>query len=64
MQKVISVNIDSFPNKDNDKSVPFSEHEYPELNKYLADGYKVVQFYQIAPGHSYHSSTLTFILEK
>ena len=64
MQKVISVNISASPNKDGDKSVPFSEHEFPELNKYLTDGYKVAQFYQIAPSHTFSSSTLTFVLEK
>ncbi len=63
MQKVISVNINARPMKDN-RDVHFSEHEYPELNKYLADGYKVVQFYQIAPSQSTHCSTLTFVLEK
>jgi len=64
MQKVISVNINAMPNKDEDKNVVFSEHEYPEVNKYLADGYKVVQFYQIAPSPSLYCSTLTFVLEK
>lgn len=63
MQKVISVNIGARPMKDN-KDVPFSEHEYPELNKYLTEGYKVVQFHQIAPCPTLSCSTLTFVIEK
>ena len=63
MQKVISVNIGARPTKDNN-DVPFSEHEFPEVNKYLADGYKVVKFYQIATSHTFSSSTFTFVLEK
>lgn len=64
MQKVISVNVNAKPQKDGNDKVPFSEHEYPEVNKYLTDGYKVVQFYQIAPSDSLYCSTLTFVLEK
>lgn len=64
MQKVISVNINAKPQKDGNDKVTFSEHEYPQLNKYLEEGYKVVQFYQIAPSQSLFCSTLTFVLEK
>jgi len=64
MQKVISVNINARPQKGDNDKVTFSEHEYPELNKYLADGYNVVQFYQIAPSNALYCSTLTFVLEK
>jgi hypothetical protein len=61
MQKVISININSKPKSEN--SI-FSEHEFPELNKYLAEGYKVIEFHQIAPSPSLYCATLTFILEK
>ena len=61
MQKVISVNITAKPKPD---SVVFSEHEFPEINKCLAEGYKVVQVYQIAPSPSLYCSTITFVLEK
>lgn len=64
MQKVVSVNINAKPKKEDSDKITFSEHEYPEINKYLADGYKVVQFYQIAPSDALYCSTLTFVLEK
>ena len=64
MQKVISININARIQGENNEKVQFSEHEYPELNKYLSDGYKVVQFHQIAPSNTLYCSTLTFILEK
>ena len=60
MQKVIHININARP-KDN-KSL--SEHEAPELNKYLENGYKVVNIYQIAPSPSLYCTTITFVLEK
>ena len=64
MQKVISVNINATPEMDSNGNTHFSEHEYPQLNKYLSEGYKIVQFYQIAPSNNLYCSTLTFVLEK
>lgn len=64
MQKVISVNINSGIKSENNEKTQFSEHEYPQLNKYLSEGYKVIQFQQIAPSNTLYCSTLTFILEK
>jgi hypothetical protein len=61
MQKVISVNINAKPKPEN--SV-FSEHEFPEVNKYLSEGFKIVQVYQIAPSPNLYCTTITFILEK
>lgn len=61
MQKVISINVNSRMEEQNKY---FSEREFPVLNKYLEDGYKVVQFYQIAPSNNLYCSTLTFVLEK
>lgn len=60
MQKVICVNISARPN---DNKV-FSEHELPELNKHLEDGYKIVQVYQSAPSQNLFCTTITFVLEK
>lgn len=61
MQKVISVNINAKPKPD---SSVYSEHEFPEINKLLAEGYNVVQVYQIAPSPSLYCTTITFVLEK
>ncbi len=63
MQKVIIVNVNAKPIKDGNDNVPFSEHEIPELNKALSEGYRVVEFHQIAPASNLFCSTLTFILE-
>ena len=61
MQKVICVNITARPHGDNKT---FSEHELPELNKYLEEGYKVVQVYQSAPSQNLYCTTFTFVIEK
>ena len=61
MQKVISVNINAKPKPDH---AVFSEHQYPEINKYLEEGYKVLQVHQIAPSPSLYCTTITFVLEK
>jgi hypothetical protein len=61
MQKVISVNVTARPKPDTET---FTELEYPQIKKYLEEGYKVVQVYQIAPSPSLYCSTITFILEK
>lgn len=60
MQKVICINVNARP-KDNKT---LSEHEAPELNSYLADGYKVVDVYQSAPSQNLFCTTITFVLEK
>lgn len=64
MQKVISANINTSIKSENNEKMQFSEHEFPQLNKYLSEGYKVVQFQQIAPSNTLYCSTLTFILGK
>lgn len=64
MQVVISVNINARPQKNGNEAMAFAEYEFPEVNKYLQLGFKVVQFYQIAPSPSLYCSTLTFVLEK
>jgi hypothetical protein len=61
MQKVISVNINSKPRPENS---PFSEHVFPQLEKLLEDGYKVIGVHQLAPSPSLYCFTITFILEK
>ena len=60
MQKVIHVNINARPGDSNN----LSEHEAPELNNYLKEGYKVVNVYQIAPSPSLYCTTITFVIEK
>ena len=59
-QKVISVNVlvRSGSNKE------YKEMEFPILNKYLEEGYRVVETHQIAPSPQLYVITLTFILEK
>lgn len=59
-QKVISVNVLSRSGSNQE----FREMEFPILNKYLDDGYRVVNTYQIAPSPQLYVVTLTFILEK
>lgn len=61
MQKVISVNVTARPKPDTEQ---FNELEYPLIKKYLEEGYKVIQVYQIAPSPSLYCSTITFVLEK
>jgi hypothetical protein len=61
MQKVISININASPNPN---TLPFQEHDFPKLNELLADGYKVINVYQIAPSPSLFCTTITFVLEK
>ncbi|MDB0616078.1 hypothetical protein PL372_11095 [Tenacibaculum dicentrarchi] len=60
MQKVINLNINARP--ENNKT--FSEYETPVLKKYLEEGYKVINVYQIAPSPSLYCTTITYILEK
>lgn len=61
MQKVVTVNVVARPSKDDGS---FSELEFPVLNKYLDDGFKVISVYQIAPSPNLYCSTITFVLEK
>ncbi len=61
MQKVVSVNINMGAEK---RAEVFHEHEFPEVNKYLEQGYRVVQFYQITPAQGSFLLNLTFVLEK
>lgn len=62
MQKVITVTTHT---NIIDKVLQFTEKEYPELNKYLKEGYKVLQIIPVttAAQDSYRYS-LTFLLDK
>lgn len=62
MQKVITVTTHT---NIIDKDAKFTEKEYPQLNTYLEDGYKVKEIVPItlASATTYMYS-LTFILEK
>jgi hypothetical protein len=64
MQKVISINVFSNSENEDREAVNFKEFEFPELNKYLDDGYEVEQFYQVATSNNRSNATLTFILKK
>lgn len=61
MQKVISINVNSRPRPEN---AAFSENIFPELEKLLEEGYKIIQVHQIAPSPNLYCVTITFILEK
>lgn len=60
MQKVITItthtNIIDIDNK-------FTEKEYPTLDKYLKEGYKVVQVIPISPDKNSYMYSITFVLE-
>lgn len=65
MQKVITITTHTNIIRDNDNDAKFIEKEYPTLDKYLQDGYKVVQTIPIvtnATGSYMYS--ITFVLEK
>jgi hypothetical protein len=64
MQKVVTVNISSKPDKEGAGFKKFSEYEFPILNKYLEEGYSIINVYQIAPSENVSASTITFILQK
>lgn len=61
MQKVITVNVNSRPRPE---QAPFSENVFPELDKLLQEGYKIIQVHQIAPSPNLFCVTITFVLEK
>lgn len=61
MQTVVSVNIISKPRPENE---PFSENQFPKLEKLLSEGYKIIQVHQLAPSPSLYCFTITFVLEK
>lgn len=61
MQKVITITTHTnIVHRDN----KFSEKEYPTLDKYLQEGYKVVQAIPMSPDKNSYMYSLTFILEK
>jgi hypothetical protein len=62
MQKVITITTHTnIIDKDNN----FTEKEYPALDNYLKDGYKVVQVVTAIPNSTTaYMYSLTFILEK
>ncbi len=61
-QKVVSVNVLS--RTSGGETAGFKELEFTIINKYLDEGYKVVQVYQIAPSPQLYVVTITFVLEK
>jgi len=62
MQKVITVTTHT---NIIDKDAKFTEKEYPQLNAYLEDGYKVKEVIPITLASSTaYMYSLTFILEK
>ncbi|EJG01418.1 hypothetical protein [Flavobacterium sp. F52] len=61
-QKVVAVNVLS--RTTGGENTGFKELEFSVINKYLDEGYKVVQVYQIAPSPQLYVVTITFILEK
>jgi hypothetical protein len=62
MQKVITVTTHT---NIIDKDDKFTEKEYPTLNKYLEEGYKVVQVTPIVLNSTTaYMYSLTFLLEK
>ena len=60
MQKVMIVNVLS----KTEEKTKFNELELEKVNKHLEEGFKIVQFHQIAPSDNLYCVTLTFILEK
>ncbi|WP_029295705.1 hypothetical protein [Chryseobacterium hispalense] len=63
LQKVVTVNVLSRVGTTN-QSGEFKELEFPTLNKYLAEGYQIVNVHQIAPSPQLYVVMITFILEK
>lgn len=63
LQKVVTVNVLSRVGASN-QSGEFKELEFPTLNKYLAEGYHIVNVHQIAPSPQLYVVMITFILEK
>jgi hypothetical protein len=61
-QKVVTVNVLS--RIGGASSAEFKELEFPNLNRYLAEGYNIVNVYQIAPSPQLYCVTITFILER
>ncbi len=60
MQKVVIANVLSRP----EEKTRFTEIDLPDLSKLLTDGYKIVDFHQIAVSDKLFCVTMTFILEK
>lgn len=60
-QKVITINVLS---RTGSVEKEFKELEFPILNKYLDEGYSVVNVYQIAPSPQLYVVTITYVLEK
>jgi hypothetical protein len=62
MQKVITVTTHT---NVIDKEEKFTEKEYPTLNKYLEEGYKVIQVTPIVTNsNTSYMYSITFLLEK
>ncbi|EKT4502414.1 hypothetical protein JE943_002436 [Flavobacterium psychrophilum] len=62
MQKVITVTTHTNIVSKNDK---FTEEEYPILNKYLEEGYKVIQVTPVILNSvTAYMYSITFLLEK
>jgi len=61
MQRVISININTFPNKFDERTL-FIEHRFTDLENLLNQGFKIKQFHQIS-SISLNSVLLTFILD-
>lgn len=62
-QKVVTVNVLSRVGVNN-QAGEFKELEFPTLNRYLSEGYNIVNVHQIAPSPQLYVVTITFILEK
>ncbi len=63
IQKVVTVNVLSRVGVNN-QGGEFKELEFPTLNRYLSEGFNIVNVYQIAPSPQLYVVTITFILEK
>lgn len=59
MQKVLVVNVVSNPQET--KAV--NEHSLPNLEALLSEGYRIVDFHQMAPSPNLYVVTQTYILE-
>ena len=60
MQKVVTINVLCRCGKNNH----YRELQFPQLQEYLDDGYKVVSVHQIASNGDIYVITQTFVLEK
>jgi HD-GYP domain-containing protein (c-di-GMP phosphodiesterase class II) len=62
MQKVLTVTSHT---NIIDKEAKFTEREYPTLDKYLKEGYRIIQTIPIVkPADTSYMYAITFILEK